>query len=171
MKMTVFSPPCSLVQVYWLFRGACCLHYQCDEFTHLWNDGKLVPDYTVQQPRRQPSSLDLLATQFIAIRSVVFLLLICSVISRFTRKQRWMKSVKPQTVILFFILVSLTTYKVRNKTIILVTRMWDVRLLTSGMGRRNIVQCVLFNDPVSSSGWKVSKDRMINDEGNCRSQF
>jgi hypothetical protein len=34
--------PCSLVEVYGRFRGACCLYH--------------LPDYTAQQPRRQPSS-------------------------------------------------------------------------------------------------------------------
>jgi hypothetical protein len=38
--------PCSLVEVYRHFRGACC---KC-----LWNIGKLLPDCSVQQPRRQP---------------------------------------------------------------------------------------------------------------------
>jgi hypothetical protein len=41
MKMAVFwvVAPCSLVEVYRRFRGACCFHY------------------TALQPRRQPSSL------------------------------------------------------------------------------------------------------------------
>jgi hypothetical protein len=48
--------PCSLVEVYCRFTGACCLHYQGDEYRkHLWNIGELLPDYTAQQPRRQPS--------------------------------------------------------------------------------------------------------------------
>jgi hypothetical protein len=37
--------PCSLVEVYQRFRGPCCLHHQGDS-----------PEYTVLQPRRQPSS-------------------------------------------------------------------------------------------------------------------
>jgi hypothetical protein len=46
--MAVFwdDAPCSLVVVYQHFRGTCCL----------WNISKLLPDYTVLQPRRQPSS-------------------------------------------------------------------------------------------------------------------
>jgi hypothetical protein len=48
MKMAVFwvVVPCSLVEVYWHFRGN----------RHLWNIGKLPPDYSVLQPSRQPSS-------------------------------------------------------------------------------------------------------------------
>jgi hypothetical protein len=44
MKMACFwvVVPCSLVEIYQRFRSACCL---------------LLPDYMVQQPRRQPSSL------------------------------------------------------------------------------------------------------------------
>jgi hypothetical protein len=69
MKMAVFwvVVPCSLVEVYWHFRGACCLHYQDNSSSSpcwwrqqvhlkLWNMGKLLPDYTAQQPRSQPSS-------------------------------------------------------------------------------------------------------------------
>jgi hypothetical protein len=62
--------PCGLVEIHWHFRGACCLNHQCvttliisyahrpDDggSKHLWNVGKLLPDYTVLQPRRQPSS-------------------------------------------------------------------------------------------------------------------
>jgi hypothetical protein len=44
---------CSLVEVYQRFRGPCCLHHQDGD---LWNVGKLLPDYTALQPRRQPSS-------------------------------------------------------------------------------------------------------------------
>jgi hypothetical protein len=63
MKMAVVwvVVPYSLV-VYRCFRGACCLHYQCDDdggSKRLWNVGKLLPDYTVQQPRRQPFLQDL----------------------------------------------------------------------------------------------------------------
>jgi hypothetical protein len=47
--------PCSLVEVYRRFRGSCCLDHQGDVggCKHLWNVGKLLPDYTAQQPRRQ----------------------------------------------------------------------------------------------------------------------
>jgi hypothetical protein len=38
--------PCSLVEVYRRFRGS----------RHLQDVGKLLPDYTAQQPRRQLSS-------------------------------------------------------------------------------------------------------------------
>jgi hypothetical protein len=50
MKMAVFwdVAPCSLVEVYRRFRGACCLHHQGDE----WNVCKILPDYTAQHPRR-----------------------------------------------------------------------------------------------------------------------
>jgi hypothetical protein len=57
--------PCSLVEVYQRFRGPCCLQHQGDEATQssddggskdLQNVGKLLPDYTALQPRRQPSS-------------------------------------------------------------------------------------------------------------------
>jgi hypothetical protein len=55
MKMAIFwdVAPCSLVEVYRRFSGACCLHHQGK---HLWNVGKLLPDYTAQHPRRQLSS-------------------------------------------------------------------------------------------------------------------
>jgi hypothetical protein len=43
--------PCSLVEVYQRFRGPSCLHHQGDEYV-----GKLLPDYTTLQPRRQPYS-------------------------------------------------------------------------------------------------------------------
>jgi hypothetical protein len=58
MKMAVFwvVAPCSLVEVYQRFRGPCCLHHQGDPSFHPWNVGKLLPDYTELQPRRQPSS-------------------------------------------------------------------------------------------------------------------
>jgi hypothetical protein len=53
--------PCRLVEVYHRFRGPCCLHHQGDHpddggSKDLWNVVKLLPDYTVLQPRRQPSS-------------------------------------------------------------------------------------------------------------------
>jgi hypothetical protein len=44
------------------FRGACCVHHQGSIYhpddggsKRIWNVGKLLPDYMVQQPRRQPS--------------------------------------------------------------------------------------------------------------------
>jgi hypothetical protein len=53
MKMDVFwgFAPYSLVEVYRRFRGA-----DDGGSKHLRNVGKLQPDYTAQQPRRQPSS-------------------------------------------------------------------------------------------------------------------
>jgi hypothetical protein len=64
LKMAVFwvVAPCRPVEVYRRFKGACCLHHQGDECPddggrkHLWNVGKLLPDYTTQQPTTQPSS-------------------------------------------------------------------------------------------------------------------
>jgi hypothetical protein len=61
MKMADFwdVAPRSLVEVYGRFRGICCLHHQGDDdggSKDLWNVGKLLPDYTVLQPRRQQSS-------------------------------------------------------------------------------------------------------------------
>jgi hypothetical protein len=63
MKMAVFwvVAPCSLVEVYQLFTGACCLHHQGESThcpdnrvsKHLWNVGQLLPNYMAQQPRRQ----------------------------------------------------------------------------------------------------------------------
>jgi hypothetical protein len=49
---------CCVVEVYRRFRDSCCFHYQGDDggSKHLWNVGKLLPDYTAQQPGRQPSS-------------------------------------------------------------------------------------------------------------------
>jgi hypothetical protein len=57
MKMAVFwvVAPCSLVEVYRRFKGACCLHHHKD----LWNNGLLLPDNTALQPRRQPYSKDM----------------------------------------------------------------------------------------------------------------
>jgi hypothetical protein len=58
-KMAVFwvVALCSLVEVYRHFRGICCLHHQGDSSPWWpWNIGKLLPDYTVLLPRRQPSS-------------------------------------------------------------------------------------------------------------------
>jgi hypothetical protein len=51
--------PCCLVEVYRRFRGACCLRHLGDDrpaSKHLWNVGKILPEYTAQQPRSQPSS-------------------------------------------------------------------------------------------------------------------
>jgi hypothetical protein len=55
-KMAVFwvVAPCSQVEVYHRLRGPCCLHHQ--GLKGLWNVGKLLPDYTALQSRRQPSS-------------------------------------------------------------------------------------------------------------------
>jgi hypothetical protein len=46
--MAVFSVvvPCSLIEVYELFRGICCLH----------RGVKLLPDYMALQPRKQAAS-------------------------------------------------------------------------------------------------------------------
>jgi hypothetical protein len=67
---------CSLVEVYRRFRGACWLQYQGDNpddagSKHLWNVGKLPPDCTVLQPRRQPSSYLLLWEPEISL-SIIF---------------------------------------------------------------------------------------------------
>jgi hypothetical protein len=59
IKMAVFwfVALCSLVEVYWHSRGACCLHRPDDRGSrHLWNISKPLPDYMAQQLRRQPSS-------------------------------------------------------------------------------------------------------------------
>jgi hypothetical protein len=51
--------PCSLVGVYQLFRGPYCLHRQVDDdggSKDILNVGKILPDYTALQLRRQPSS-------------------------------------------------------------------------------------------------------------------
>jgi hypothetical protein len=57
MNMTVFWDValCSLVQVYLRFRGAYCPDDGGSK--RLCNDGKLLPYYTAQPPRRQSSSL------------------------------------------------------------------------------------------------------------------
>jgi hypothetical protein len=47
--------PFGLMDLYQCFRGACCLHHKGDDLP-LWNNGKLLPDCTVQEPRRQPLS-------------------------------------------------------------------------------------------------------------------
>jgi hypothetical protein len=63
LKMVILwvVAPRSLVEAYRRFRGAYCLHHRPDDggeggSKHLWNVGKLLSDYTAQQPRRQPSS-------------------------------------------------------------------------------------------------------------------
>jgi hypothetical protein len=43
----------SLVEVYWGFTGACSLPDDGDS-KQFCNNGKLLPDYIMQQPRRQP---------------------------------------------------------------------------------------------------------------------
>jgi hypothetical protein len=71
MKMAVFwvFAPCSLVEVYRSFRGACCLHQQGDDggSKDLRNVGKLLPDYTALQPWRQPSWIINLLGSFITV--------------------------------------------------------------------------------------------------------
>jgi hypothetical protein len=64
IKIAVFwvVAPCSLVEVYQRFRGPCCLQHQGDRpddggSKDLWNVGKLLPDYTVLQPRIKQSSM------------------------------------------------------------------------------------------------------------------
>jgi hypothetical protein len=60
MNMAVFSfvAPCSLVEAYRRFRGACYLHHQGDlRSKHFWKVGKLLPDCTALKSRRQPSSM------------------------------------------------------------------------------------------------------------------
>jgi hypothetical protein len=56
MKMAIFwvVALCTLVKVYWCFRGAGCPDDGGSK--HLWNVSELIPDYTAQQPTRQPSS-------------------------------------------------------------------------------------------------------------------
>jgi hypothetical protein len=57
MKMAVFwdVAPCSRVDVYRRFRGVCCLYHQGNHggSKHLWNVGKVLPDYAAQFLRRQ----------------------------------------------------------------------------------------------------------------------
>jgi hypothetical protein len=62
-KMTVFwvVALCSLVEVCQRFRGPCCLHHQGSK--DIWNAGKLLPNYTALQPRRQQSSINELETK------------------------------------------------------------------------------------------------------------
>jgi hypothetical protein len=50
---------CSLVEVHRRFSSTYWLHHQGDKDVgseHLWNVGKLLPDYTAQYSRKQPSS-------------------------------------------------------------------------------------------------------------------
>jgi hypothetical protein len=67
MKANAFMvvAPYIPVRVYRRFRGACCFPQQGDKQVaraddggskHLWNVSKLLPDYTTQQPWRQPVS-------------------------------------------------------------------------------------------------------------------
>jgi hypothetical protein len=63
LKMTAFwDVSCGVIGLYRRFRGACCLYYQgihrLDEGGSklLWNIGKLLPDFTVQHPRKQSPS-------------------------------------------------------------------------------------------------------------------
>jgi hypothetical protein len=61
MKMAVFwlVALCGLLEVYRLFRAAYCLTMGRPDdggSKYLWNVGKLLPDYTTQHPRRQPSA-------------------------------------------------------------------------------------------------------------------
>jgi hypothetical protein len=55
LEMAVFwvVTPCSHVEFDRRFRSAAP---EDGGSKHLWNVGKLLPDYTAQQPRRQPSS-------------------------------------------------------------------------------------------------------------------
>jgi hypothetical protein len=73
MKMPVFwVVPCNLVEVYWHFRGICCLHRHGGS-KHIWNAGKLVPYYMSQQPRRQPSSTYMLIYKSTVLTFYIFL--------------------------------------------------------------------------------------------------
>jgi hypothetical protein len=50
-----------LVDIDWCSRGTYCLHHQGNYWDernskHIWSIGQYLPDYTVQHPRRQPSS-------------------------------------------------------------------------------------------------------------------
>jgi hypothetical protein len=58
MAVCLVVLPCSLIAVYRRFTDAYCLHHQSDDCgsKHLWNVGKLLSDYTAQQPSRQPTS-------------------------------------------------------------------------------------------------------------------
>jgi hypothetical protein len=59
MKICWDVAPCSLVEIDRRFRGVYCLHHQGDDNgnTKLFrNVGKLLPDCTAQNPRRQSSS-------------------------------------------------------------------------------------------------------------------
>jgi hypothetical protein len=80
MKVAVFCviASCFLVGVYQRFRGACCFHYR-DSWgpngrggKHLRNRSKLLQDYMMHQPRRQPSS------SFLSIHEISFCLLLCA---------------------------------------------------------------------------------------------
>jgi hypothetical protein len=55
VRFQVLTAAYSLVETHRRFRGAYCLHHQCDEENDggsnlLWNVGQYVPDYTAQHP-------------------------------------------------------------------------------------------------------------------------
>jgi hypothetical protein len=58
MAVFWFAAPCSLVDVYLCFRGACRLHHQGDDACskHIWNADKFLPDCMAQQRGKRPSS-------------------------------------------------------------------------------------------------------------------
>jgi hypothetical protein len=58
MAVFLVVTPYRLVEVYRRFRRTCCLNHQGDDVDskHLWNVGKLLPDFMAQESRRQPSS-------------------------------------------------------------------------------------------------------------------
>jgi hypothetical protein len=75
VKLTDFwvVTPCSLVEVYRRFSGACCLHHQANDGDgkHLRNVRKLLPDYTAKQPRRQMVYLTHQVSTFLRLLSRV----------------------------------------------------------------------------------------------------
>jgi hypothetical protein len=78
MKIAVFwvVAPWSLVEVYQRSRGPCCLHHHHPDdggSKDLWNVGKLLPDYTAIQPRRQPSSYSPQCEPQILLMKIIFL--------------------------------------------------------------------------------------------------
>jgi hypothetical protein len=69
MNMAVFwvGAPCSLVEVY-LRSIIRATHRPSDGGSkHLWNVGKPLPDYMAQQPRRQPSSIQLNVSEHVRL--------------------------------------------------------------------------------------------------------
>jgi hypothetical protein len=58
MKMAVFwvIVSCSVIEVHWHFRGACCIHHH--------GSARLLPGCTAKQPRKQPSSKFYLTVDF-----------------------------------------------------------------------------------------------------------